>query len=148
MEYVAVDKNMFTGSGAHRWLIRVENEFYVVSAVLHPEIGPQTSVFHADVSGKITDFDEVVQVDGTMNHEEAIAELLETLSEREEEEDSNTIEEADAYVLYNDMLDEIYPAVEFGDLSWNPSRVLKEMDPIAYETGFIDWLDSEGLELE
>jgi len=56
------------------------------------------------------------------------------------------IDENDAYIRYDDMLDELYGVVRFdSQLSWDASQVLKEMDEIAYHTGFNDWLDSEGL---
>jgi len=49
------------------------------------------------------------------------------------------IDEAEAYSLYDDMLDEIYPD-QVGNIL--ASRILKELDPIAYSCGFDDWLDS------
>jgi hypothetical protein len=49
------------------------------------------------------------------------------------------IEESEAYSLYDDMLDEIYPD-QVGNIL--ASRILKELDPIAYSCGFDDWLDS------
>jgi hypothetical protein len=33
---------------------------------------------------------------------------------------------------FDEMMDEIYPVVKFGDLTFYPSRILKELDPIAY----------------
>lgn len=49
------------------------------------------------------------------------------------------ISEATAYEMYDDSLDEIY-----GDFmgSYPASRVLKEVDPIAYRVGFHDYVDS------
>lgn len=54
------------------------------------------------------------------------------------------IDESDAEQQYDDMLDELYP-VEIGDMSFCASRVLKELDPIAYNCGFSDWLDANEL---
>lgn len=68
--------------------------------------------------------------------------------EVEEDETSNTISERDALERFDDFLNEIHETVKCGELEWDMSRVLKEMDPTAYRCGFIDWLDSEGLELE
>ena len=51
--------------------------------------------------------------------------------------------EQELYGRYNEMLDECYPLVKFGELEYLPSRVLKEIDPIAYQCGFNDWVDSE-----
>lgn len=63
-------------------------------------------------------------------------------------EDETTISESDALKRYDEMLDEIHGTVKCGELEWNMSRVLKEMDETAYRCGFSDWLDSEDLELE
>ena len=46
----------------------------------------------------------------------------------------NDIEE-----LYDDMLDDCYPMVKIGTLEYLPSRVLKEVDPIAYRCGMNDY---------
>jgi hypothetical protein len=34
---------------------------------------------------------------------------------------------------FDEMFDEIYPVVKFGELTFYPSRILKELDPIAYQ---------------
>lgn len=44
---------------------------------------------------------------------------------------------------YDEMLDETVEPWCIGDMYYDPSRVLKEVDPIAYRVGFSDWLDSE-----
>jgi len=150
MNYTVVDSLIVSPVGAKQWLIRVKEEFYIVSAVVVPYSGPETYVFPADRHGKITDFGEIVGLRGTLNHQEAIDELLIALAESDEEEEEsfNTIAETDALQRYDEMLNEIHESVKCGNLEWDMSRVLKEMDPTAYRTGFSDWLDSEGLELE
>jgi hypothetical protein len=50
--------------------------------------------------------------------------------------------EFDALRLYDDMWDESYPLVSIGNLTFQPSRIIKELDPIAYKVGFHDWCDS------
>lgn len=147
MDYTVVDSLIVSPDGAKQWLIRVQEEFYIVSAVVVPYSGPETYVFPADRHGKITDFGEIVGLSGTLSHQEAINQLLEVLAESDEEE-SNSISESDALQRYDEMLDEIHEGVKCGELEWDMSRVLKEMDPTAYQCGFSDWLDSEGLELE
>ena len=54
------------------------------------------------------------------------------------------IDESDAEQQYDDMLDELYP-VEIGGMSICARRVLNELDPIAYNCGFSDWLDANEL---
>lgn len=152
MDYKIIDQNIVSKSGARQWLIKVEGSFYIVSAVTVPRTGPETYIFPANGAGDVTDWGAVVELRGTFNPKEAIAELLEVLSEREDEteedEGSNTISEYDALERFDDFLNEIHETVKCGVLEWDMSRVLKEMDPIAYQEGFNNWLNSEGLELE
>lgn len=52
---------------------------------------------------------------------------------------------SEALDAYDAMLDDNY-----GDFmgSYPASRVLREMDPIAYRVGFHDWLDSEEVDYD
>lgn len=54
------------------------------------------------------------------------------------------ITDDEAHILYDEMLDEIYDSVKIGTSEFSPSLVLKNLDPIAYRSGFNDWLDAEG----
>lgn len=56
---------------------------------------------------------------------------------RDEHGDLHTEEQA--HDMYDNMLDGVYPTVTIGSLTWDPSRVLKELDPIAYRCGFSDY---------
>jgi hypothetical protein len=47
----------------------------------------------------------------------------------------------EALELYEQMLDESGPVVIAG-LEFSPSAILKEMDPIAYDTNFNDYMDA------
>ena len=44
--------------------------------------------------------------------------------------------------IFDEMLDECYPEVELMGLTYNPSYVLKEVDPIAYRCTRSDYIDS------
>ena len=55
------------------------------------------------------------------------------------------IEEYEATERYNDMIDECNPIVSIFGMEYLPSRVLEEIDPIAYNCGLADYLDSCGL---
>ena len=46
-----------------------------------------------------------------------------------------------AYNQFDDMLDESGPVVIAG-IEFSPSAILKEMDPIAYDTNFNDYMDA------
>jgi len=49
-----------------------------------------------------------------------------------------TMEEAEE--MYEDSLDESYGEINVG-VTFNASRVLRELDPIAYRCGFNDYMD-------
>lgn len=51
----------------------------------------------------------------------------------------------DARESFDDLLDECGPVMVAG-LEYMPSRVLREVDPIAYRCGLIDYIDSEGVD--
>jgi hypothetical protein len=44
--------------------------------------------------------------------------------------------------LYRDMIDECEPVVKVGGLSFTPSRIIEELDPIAFRCGVSDYADS------
>ena len=44
---------------------------------------------------------------------------------------------------YADMLDECYPRVSIGTAEWSASYALKNLDPVAWRCGYVDWLDAE-----
>ena len=44
--------------------------------------------------------------------------------------------------VYDDMLNECYPMIEFGILSYYPSVALERLDPVAYRCGMSDYYDS------
>lgn len=44
---------------------------------------------------------------------------------------------------YDDTLDECYPPYKIGCCTFYASRVLKELDPIAYRCGISDFVDAE-----
>lgn len=49
----------------------------------------------------------------------------------------------EAIAAYDDMLDEFSGEVVIGTLRYAASRVLREVDPIAYRCGLFDFLDGE-----
>lgn len=58
-----------------------------------------------------------------------------------------TITETEAYEMWDDFLDEM-ETVKIGTLQYSPSRVLREVDEIAYWCGMLEYIDSLGYELE
>ena len=43
--------------------------------------------------------------------------------------------------MYDEMLDECNDMVRIGTLEYTPSYVLKEVDPIAYREGFLEYVN-------
>ena len=52
------------------------------------------------------------------------------------------ISEREATELFEDVLDDTNPMVKVGYLSFMPSMVLRELDPVAYREDFILFCDS------
>ncbi len=57
------------------------------------------------------------------------------------------ITDHEAHEMFDAYLDEVLEEVKIGTLSYLPSRVLKEVDPIAYRCEFSDWTSTEDSEL-
>lgn len=62
----------------------------------------------------------------------------------DEVEDGMTVDAA--LSAYDYALDEIYGSVEIAGHSFDTSRALRGLDPIAYRVGFHDYLDGEGVD--
>lgn len=56
------------------------------------------------------------------------------------------VTEWEAEQAYDDLLDEVYGTVEIAGIECDTSRALRELDPVAYQYGLIDWLYAEGLD--
>jgi hypothetical protein len=52
-----------------------------------------------------------------------------------------------AYDAYNQMLDEADHVI-IGGIEFSPSDILREMDPIAYDVGFNDYMDSMDIDTD
>ena len=44
--------------------------------------------------------------------------------------------------MYEEMLDDCNETVRIGTLEYTPSYVLKEIDPVAYREGFLEYVDN------
>jgi hypothetical protein len=58
------------------------------------------------------------------------------------------IEEGLAHDRYDEALDDVYPEATVAGYTYQTSRALKEIDPIAYRTGFNEWVDSQDWAVE
>ena len=50
--------------------------------------------------------------------------------------------------MYDEMLDEVLGPVTIGSLEYEASRVMREVDPVAYRCGFNDWTGGGGFECD
>ena len=85
----------------------------------------------------------------TMTAEEKalqIAALKKQIAELEDKIDNFEIDGDKYDDKYDEWLDEIYGEIMIGNISFLPSRILKELDPIAYRCGFSDYIDSLDIE--
>jgi hypothetical protein len=60
-------------------------------------------------------------------------------------------ERVDVEELYRDLLDECYPEVKFGELTYSPALVLESVDPTAFRVGageYADGMIEDGLLME
>lgn len=55
---------------------------------------------------------------------------------------------SETVAAYDEMLDELHDHPEIAGVSFYPSSILNEMDPIAYKCGWIDWCDAEGIDTD
>lgn len=51
--------------------------------------------------------------------------------------------EDDLYEMFDEHLDGIYGPVEIACVTFDASRILKDIDYIAYNEAYLDWLSSE-----
>ena len=52
------------------------------------------------------------------------------------------LEPVDGDELFEELLDECYPEVQVGCCTWSPSQVMKELDPVCFNIGVTENLDS------
>ena len=52
------------------------------------------------------------------------------------------VTESQARDMFDDMLNDIYDVTVIGDIKFYPSQILREMDPIAYQCRFNDYVNS------
>lgn len=55
---------------------------------------------------------------------------------------------SETVAAYDDMLNECYPDTKVGDVYYDYSFLLNELDPIAYKCGWLDWCDAEGIDTD
>lgn len=54
----------------------------------------------------------------------------------------------EAYERFDEYLSETCEPFRVGNLEYDPARVLREIDPIAYRVTFSEWADSEDIDTD
>lgn len=49
---------------------------------------------------------------------------------------------------YREFLDECYTSMDIGGITFDASRVLEELDPIAFRCGYLDFADSLDVDVD
>jgi hypothetical protein len=62
--------------------------------------------------------------------------------EKAEQRIKDELDPIDLEQLYRDMLDELEPEVKVAGLSFCASRIIEELDPVAFRCGVCDYADS------
>ena len=74
---------------------------------------------------------------------EAIAAKRAEIDAKKEEIESFEPDPDDSEAAFMEMLDECYDEIKIGCCAFSPSRVLKGLDPIAFNCGLNEWVDCE-----
>lgn len=49
---------------------------------------------------------------------------------------------------YRELLDECYSEITITGCTFEPSRILEELDPVAFRQGYLDYADAAGIDLD
>ena len=78
--------------------------------------------------------------------EHEIHKLQAQIADKEKQQKQIELDPDDFADQFDDMLDESIPEIEIGTLTYSPSHVLKNVDPVAYRCGLNDFVD--GMDIE
>ena len=56
--------------------------------------------------------------------------------------------EYEALKKYDEKLNELFPSLTIAGYDFETARTLREISPVTYRDEFINWLDSEGIDLD
>lgn len=56
--------------------------------------------------------------------------------------DEVTLDDPNFKEAFDEFLDETFGVVNVAGLEYNTSEVFREVDPVAYRSAFLDWIDS------
>lgn len=74
--------------------------------------------------------------------EQEIRKMRSMISDKEKQQSQIELDPDDYEDQFDDMLDETILEIEIGNLTYSPSHVLKNVDPVAYRCSLNDYADS------
>ena len=74
--------------------------------------------------------------------EHEIRKMQAMIADKEKQQEQIELDPDDFADQFDDMLDESIPEIEIGSLTYSPSHVLKNVDPVAYRCSLNDYADS------
>ena len=78
--------------------------------------------------------------------EQEIRKMQALIADKEKQQNQIEIDPDDFADQFDESLDESIPEIEIGCLTYSPSHVLKNVDPVAYRCGLNDFVDSLDIE--
>ena len=81
--------------------------------------------------------------------EQEIRKMQAMIADKEKQQEQIELDPDDYEDQFDESLDESIPEIEIGCLTYSPSHVLKNVDPVAYRCGlldFVNYLDVEDSE--
>jgi len=69
--------------------------------------------------------------------------IQEQFPEDDEEDGAEELSESEADEKFQEFVNETHETITVMGLDYDPARVLKDVDPIAYRQEFLNWVDSE-----
>ena len=78
--------------------------------------------------------------------EQEIRKMQALIAEKEKQQSQIELDPDDYVTQFDESLDESIPEIEIGSLTYSPSHVLKNVDPVAYRCGLNDFVDSLDVE--
>ena len=88
---------------------------------------------------------ELLKVDIEMKEQE-IRKINALISDKEKQQDQIELDPEDYQDQFDELLDDSSPEIEIGSLTYSPSHVLKNVDPVAYRCSLNDFVDSLDVE--
>lgn len=73
--------------------------------------------------------------------EQEIRKMQALIADKEKQQNQIEIDPDDFADQFDDMLDDSIPEIEIGSLTYSPSHVLKNVDPVAYRCSLNDYAD-------